>query len=232
MSKNLYIISGCNGAGKTTASYTVLPEILECKEFVNADEIARGLSPFNPESMAIEAGRLMLQRIDDLLGKDITFAIETTLATKSYINLVRRAQAKGYRVSIVFFWLRTPELAIQRVAERVKHGGHNIPEDTIEAINSAKQHQKRVVALGTTVARTLEFYGKTGKTHGEDDIFIYPGFDFTVIDALLTNFHAPKSTVLMLASAFAGWDHLKNAYAHAVDEKYNFLSYGDSMLIC
>ena len=132
MSKNLYIISGCNGAGKTTASYTVLPEILECKEFVNADEIARGLSPFNPESMAIEAGRLMLQRIDDLLGKDITFAIETTLATKSYINLVRRAQAKGYRVSIVFFWLRTPELAIQRVAERVKHGGHNIPEDTIK----------------------------------------------------------------------------------------------------
>ena len=90
----------------------------------------------------------------------------------------------------------------------------------------------RVIALGTTVARTLEYYGKTGKTEGEDDIFIYPGFEFTVIDALLTNFHAPKSTVLMLASAFAGWDHLKNAYAHAVDEKYNFLSYGDSMLIC
>lgn len=131
MSKDLYIISGCNGAGKTTASYTVLPEILECKEFVNADEIARGLSPFNPESMAIEAGRLMLQRIEDLLQRDETFAIETTLATKSYINLVRRAQAKGYRVSIVFFWLRTPELAVQRVAERVRHGGHNIPEDTI-----------------------------------------------------------------------------------------------------
>ena len=90
----------------------------------------------------------------------------------------------------------------------------------------------RVIALGTTVARTLEYYGKTGKTEGEDDIFIYPGFDFTVIDALLTNFHAPKSTVLMLASAFAGWDHLKNAYSHAVNEKYNFLSYGDSMLIC
>ncbi len=70
MSKNLYIISGCNGAGKTTASYTVLPEILDCKEFVNADEIARGLSPFNPESMAIEAGRLMLQRIEDLLNQE------------------------------------------------------------------------------------------------------------------------------------------------------------------
>ena len=90
----------------------------------------------------------------------------------------------------------------------------------------------RVVALGTTVARTLEYYARTGKTEGEDDIFIYPGFDFKLVDALITNFHAPKSTVLMLASAFAGWDHLKHAYDHAIEEKYNFLSYGDSMLIC
>ena len=131
MSKNLYIISGCNGAGKTTASYTVLPEILNCKEFVNADEIARGLSPFNPESVAIEAGRLMLQRIDFLLEKDISFSIETTLSTKSYINLVRRAQEKGFSVRILFFWLNSPELAIRRVAERVAKGGHNIPEPII-----------------------------------------------------------------------------------------------------
>ena len=131
MSKSLYIISGCNGAGKTTASYTVLPEILDCREFVNADEIARGLSPFNPEGMAIKAGRLMLKRIEELLTKEETFSIETTLATKSYLNLVHRAQSKGYRVNILFFWLRTPELAIQRVAERVQHGGHNIPEDVI-----------------------------------------------------------------------------------------------------
>ena len=108
----------------------------------------------------------------------------------------------------------------------------NIPDNTIDAINEAKTNSYRVVALGTTVARTLEYYGKTGKTHGEDDIFIYPGFEFTIIDALLTNFHAPKSTVLMLASAFAGWDHLHHAYDHAVKQKYNFLSYGDSMLIC
>jgi predicted ABC-type ATPase len=129
MEKNLYIISGCNGAGKTTASYTVLPEILDCREFVNADEIARGLSPFNPEGMAIEAGRLMLKRIEQLLSRNKSFSIETTLATKSYLNLVRRAQFQGYRVSILFFWLNSPELAIQRVAERVQHGGHNIPED-------------------------------------------------------------------------------------------------------
>lgn len=131
MNKNLYIISGCNGAGKTTASFTVLPEILQCREFVNADEIAKGLSPFNPESVAIEAGRLMLQRIDELLERDETFSIETTLATKSYINLVRRAQAKGYRVHLIFFWLETSELAVQRVAERVSKGGHNIPTEVI-----------------------------------------------------------------------------------------------------
>ena len=131
MDKNLYIISGCNGAGKTTASYTVLPEILHCKEFVNADEIAKGLSPFNPESVAIEAGRLMLKRIVELLEKDETFSIETTLATKSYINLVRKAQAKGYNVKVLFFWLNSPELAVMRVAERVANGGHNIPEEII-----------------------------------------------------------------------------------------------------
>lgn len=129
--KNLYIICGCNGAGKTTASYTVLPEILECKEFVNADEIARGLSPFNPESVAIEAGRLMLNRIEELLEKGVTFSIETTLATKSYLNLVRRAQAKGYTVNLLFFWLNSPELALLRIAERVSKGGHNIPEPTV-----------------------------------------------------------------------------------------------------
>lgn len=132
MSKNLYIISGCNGAGKTTASYTVLPEILDCREFVNADEIARGLSPFNPEGMAIEAGRLMLRRIEELLGRNETFSIETTLATRSYINLVRRAQAKGYTVRLLFFWLNSPELAIQRVTERVAKGGHNIPTPIIK----------------------------------------------------------------------------------------------------
>ena len=130
MTKNLYIIAGCNGAGKTTASYTILPEILDCHEFVNADEIARGLSPFNPGGMAIEAGKLMLKRIKELLSRDESFAIETTLATRSYINLVHQAHAKGYRETLVFFWLRSPELALQRIAERVKNGGHDIPSPT------------------------------------------------------------------------------------------------------
>ncbi len=130
-SKTLYIISGCNGAGKTTASYTVLPEVLQCREFVNADEIARGLSPFNPESVAIEAGRLMLKRIDELLYTNKTFAIETTLSTKSYQHLINKAHANGYQVKLIYFWLATPEYAIKRVAQRVSEGGHNIPNDVI-----------------------------------------------------------------------------------------------------
>jgi S-adenosylmethionine:tRNA ribosyltransferase-isomerase len=107
----------------------------------------------------------------------------------------------------------------------------HIPQRTIEAIEATKKAGHKVVAVGTTVTRTLEFWAKSGKTEGEDDIFIYPGFEFQVVDALLTNFHAPKSTVLMLASAFAGWDKLKPAYEHAVKNGYQLLSYGDSMLI-
>ena len=82
--KNLYIIAGCNGAGKTTASFTILPEIIECKEFVNADEIAKGLSPFQPEKVAFESGRIMLKRITELLFDNQSFAFDTTLSTKSY----------------------------------------------------------------------------------------------------------------------------------------------------
>lgn len=126
-----YIIAGCNGAGKTTASMTILPEILECLEFVNADEIAKGLSPFRPGEVAIEAGRLMLERIDYLLGKGESFAIETTLATKSYRKLVFRAREAGYRVILLYFWLPTPQMAEQRVARRVAAGGHDIPAEVI-----------------------------------------------------------------------------------------------------
>lgn len=132
MSKNLYIISGCNGAGKTTASFTILPEILNCKEFVNADEIAKGLSPFQPEKVAFEAGRIMLHRINELLETNTIFAFETTLATKSYKSKVALAQKKGYKVILLFFWLQDVELAIERVKTRVTEGGHNIETDVIK----------------------------------------------------------------------------------------------------
>lgn len=128
---HLYIIAGCNGAGKTTASFTILPEMLDCKEFVNADSIAAGLSPFNPESVAIEAGRLMLSRIHELMRAAADFAFETTLSTRSYVSLVKAAQQVGYKVTLLFIWLDSPQTAIQRVADRVAEGGHNIPEGVI-----------------------------------------------------------------------------------------------------
>ena len=127
----LYIISGCNGAGKTTASYTILPEMLACREFVNADEIARGLSPFKPESMSIQAGKIMIERISNLISNGTDFAIETTLATKMYTKVIRYAQERGYKVTLLFFWLSVPNLAVERVKMRVASGGHNIEEKTI-----------------------------------------------------------------------------------------------------
>jgi hypothetical protein len=130
--KNIYIIAGCNGAGKTTASFTILPEILDCNEFVNADEIAKGLSPFRPEKVAFEAGRIMLERIETLLKSNENFAFETTLATKIYKQKLVQAKRNGFKVKLLFFWLPTIEMAINRVAIRVSEGGHNIPTDVIE----------------------------------------------------------------------------------------------------
>ncbi len=128
----LYIISGCNGAGKTTASFTFLPELLNIKEFVNADEIARGLSPFQPEKLAIEAGRIMLGRIGDLLTRHIDFAFETTLSSRTFIGFIDRAKNEGYTVTLLYFWLNSVNLALERVQARVASGGHDIPEDVIK----------------------------------------------------------------------------------------------------
>ena len=132
LDKQLYIIAGCNGAGKTTASFTILPEILDCHEFINADEIAKGLSPFQPEKVAFEAGRIMIERIDTLMASGENFAFETTLATRSYVSKIERAKSLGYTVNLLFFWLQSEKLAIERVRTRVKEGGHNIPIDVIK----------------------------------------------------------------------------------------------------
>ena len=129
--KILYAIAGCNGAGKTTASFTILPDILDCKEFVNADEIAKGLSPFQPEKVSIEAGRIMLNRINELIEENQNFAFETTLSSRSYKNKIVEAKNKGYRVTMLFFWLQNVDLAKERVKIRVEEGGHNINPEII-----------------------------------------------------------------------------------------------------
>ena len=130
--KKLYIIGGCNGAGKTTASFNILPDLLNCKEFVNADEIARGLSPFQPEKVSIEAGRLMLNRIDELINSNQDFSFETTLSTRSFVRTIENAKAHGYYITLIFFWLESVELAKDRVKKRVTEGGHSIQSDVIE----------------------------------------------------------------------------------------------------
>lgn len=176
--KNLYIIAGCNGAGKTTASFTILPEIIKCKEFVNADEIAKGLSPFQPEKVALEAGRLMLGRMNELLRDNQSFAIETTLSSKIYKNKIVKAKEQGYTVTLLFFWLNNIELAKERVKIRVLEGGHDIPSDLIERryLNGIKNLYNIYLDL---VDGTLIFDNSYGKHKliaqkiGQDDIVVF-----------------------------------------------------------
>lgn len=127
----LFIISGCNGAGKTTASYSLLPQMLECSQYVNSDEFAKSLSPFNPDAASFTAGRYMLQKVNYLIKRQEDFGIETTLATRSLLKTLLSAKEAGYKVTLLYFWLNSPELAIARVRDRVTAGGHNIPEDII-----------------------------------------------------------------------------------------------------
>ena len=127
----LYIISGCNGSGKTTASYSVLPELLGCRQFVNSDEFAKSLSPFKPEKAFVAASRFMLLKIRHLFQSKEDFCIETTLATRSLLKMIRKARREDYLVTIIYFWISSPELAISRVKARVEAGGHNIDEITV-----------------------------------------------------------------------------------------------------
>ncbi|MBB3836687.1 putative ABC-type ATPase [Runella defluvii] len=127
----LYIIAGPNGAGKTTAAKVLLPDVFQVNTFINADLIAANLNPTSPESVAMEAGRQMLIEIENCLTQKVTFVIETTLATKSYINLVKKAQQMGYEVVLIYFWLESPNHAVERVARRVRQGGHYIATEVI-----------------------------------------------------------------------------------------------------
>ncbi len=172
------------------------------------------------------------KRYQTVWAKNMGSAAAPTASLNMTDDLLERLKKKGVQICYLTLHVGLGTFLPIRTEEVEGHKMHSewfsIPAETLSAIKNAQ----RVVALGTTVARTLEYYARTGKTEGEDDIFIYPGFEFKIVDALITNYHAPKSTVLMLASAFAGWENLKHAYEHAVAEKYNFLSYGDSMLIC
>lgn len=184
------------------------------------------------------------ERYQTVWAKEQGSAAAPTASLNMTEDLLARLQNKGVVIKYLtlhvglgtFLPIRTENVEDHQIHSEWFH----IPTDTLCEIQRIQRlaattedaDRPRIVSVGTTVARTLEFYAKTGKTRGEDNIYIYPGFDFRIVDVLLTNFHAPKSTVLMLTAAFAGWEHLLPAYQHAVEHGYNFLSYGDSMLIC
>lgn len=156
-------------------------------------------------------------------------------------ELITKIKSKGVQIGYLTLHVGLGTFLPIRTDDVSKHHMHSewfhIPQSTARVIRETKQKGGRVVAVGTTVTRTLEYaasaimHNKPNKLSGEADIFIYPGYEFKVVDSLITNFHAPKSTVLMLTAAFAGKDNLFKAYTHALDAKYQFLSYGDSMLI-
>ena len=128
LSPSLIAIAGPNGAGKSTTGPTLLKDTLGVTEFVNADLIAQGVSPFAPETAAVAAGRIMLDRMRDLARRRVSFAFETTLSGRAYAPWITELLEGGYRFHLVFLWLPSPELAIQRVADRVRQGGHHVPE--------------------------------------------------------------------------------------------------------
>ncbi len=130
-SPNLYIIAGPNGSGKTTFVKKFLPHYAHCLNFVNADLIASGLSPFSPEVAAIKAGKVMLEQIHTYSRRGVDFAFETTLAGKSYVKLLKDLKNKSYKIHVYFLWVSNVKLAINRIAERVKIGGHDVPKETV-----------------------------------------------------------------------------------------------------
>ena len=176
-----------------------------------------------------------IKRYQTVWAKQLGSAAAPTASLNMTESLMQKLQEKGVQIKYLTLHVGLGTFLPIRSDNVEEHHMHsewfNIPTETLKAIEETKKSGHRVIAVGTTVTRTLEYWAKTGKTSGEDDIFIYPGFKFQAIDALVTNFHAPKSTVLMLTAAFAGWDHLKPAYEHAVKNGYKLLSYGDSMFI-
>jgi predicted ABC-type ATPase len=128
---SLYVMGGANGSGKTTLALTLLPRFLQIFEFVNADAIAAGLSPLNPESMAMQSGRLMLERLQTLAEAGVDFAFETTLAARTFARFIESCKTRGYTINLIYLWLPSADLAVERVAKRVASGGHNIPVEVV-----------------------------------------------------------------------------------------------------
>jgi predicted ABC-type ATPase len=186
------VLAGCNGAGKTTASRTILAETLGVVTFVNADVIAQGLSGFDPASAALEASRIMLERLHKLAADRSDFAFETTLAARSYAPWLRSLRQMGYFVHLAYFWLNSPDLAVARVAQRVHEGGHNIPEATIRQRYTRSLHN--FFSLYCPVASFWEFYDNTIRSQ----------------PVLIAQCDAGESELILNASV---WEQVKRSYS-------------------
>ena len=224
-------------------------------QHINDDGTAVIISDTNLDCLADQHGSVPLppymKRVattDDTARYQTVFAehrgsvAAPTASLNMTAELLQKIRDKGVTIAYLTLHVGLGTFSPIKTDDLASHHMHSeyfcIPAETITAIRNAKQQGRSVVALGTTVTRALEYAhadildnSSIKISRGEANIFIYPGYDFKVIDKLITNFHAPKSTVLMLTAAFAGWDNLKNAYGSAVENKYSFLSYGDSMLI-
>jgi len=176
---SVVVLGGPNGSGKSTAAVRFLHDTLSIIEFVNADEIARGLSPFNPSGVAVQAGRIMLERMEELAQHGESFAFETTLASRSFAPWIKRLQSKGYRFRLLYVWLRSPELNVIRVAQRVALGGHNIPEETI------RRRYSRSVAnlfeLYLPIADSWEIVDNSGRVECQLVANREPGCEPTIV---------------------------------------------------
>lgn len=194
-----------------------------------------------PPYMHRDATPLDIERYQTVWAKDRGSVAAPTASLNMTDDILAALRAKGVVVAYATLHVGLGTfmpIRADNVEDHVMHKEYFVvPETTVAAIQTAKSNGNQVIALGTTITRTLEYCADEilnqapQELSGDADIFMYPGYEFKVIDGLLTNFHAPHSTVLMLAAAFAGWDKLKPAYEHAVEQKYKFFSYGDSMLI-
>jgi len=160
---HLIIIAGPNGAGKSTAAPALLKDALQVDNFVNADVIAQGLCAYQPEKAAIQAGRIMLDRIHTLANEKVNFAFETTLASRTFAMWIPKLQKEGYQFHLIFLWLQNADLAVFRVKERVKIGGHSVPEETIRRRYTAGL--KNFFNLYSPFADSWQFYDNSNTNH-------------------------------------------------------------------
>lgn len=189
-----------------------------------------------PPYLQRKAEAIDLERYQTVFAQNQGAVAAPTASLNFTESVLDKLIAKGVSVNFItlhvglgtFLPIRTDDLSQHKMHQEY----YEIPQPTLENLEKVRSTGKKVWAIGTTVTRCLEYASSKGfQSRGEADIFIYPGYKFQVVDHLLTNFHAPKSTVLMLTAAFTGWDLLYNAYQHALFMNYRFLSYGDSMLI-